>query len=250
MACGRRTWRVHIDPEPPHGHRLEHRHDLRGPDLTDDDPGSVVPQRRSEHVADGDLTGQFVSVAFAVGLPRLERVGDRAGLGARLVQVELTVGFEGDQALGRWDLTAQRTQQRRLSCAHVTDDQDVHLGVDTGGEECLQQRVDRAPLDEFGDAVLADAVLSDDDGGPCGEQRGGHTGAVGHAEADHGGGLGQGPFTVAGQARHPVDPCDQLFVAVGDLVNGAARPVVVLDMGAQPVNHHVLDAVFVQEGLQ
>lgn len=114
----------------------------------------------------------------------------------------------------------------------------------------MQDGVDGAPLDQFGDAVLPDAVAADHDGGPGGEEGGGDAGAVGHAEADHRCRLGQGPFPVPGEPGHAVDPGDQFFVAVGDLLDRAPGAVVVLDVGSQAVDHDVLDTVLVQQRLQ
>ena len=47
--CAVRACSVHSDPSPVR-HRLEHRDDLAAPDLADDDPAQVHPQRVDDQV--------------------------------------------------------------------------------------------------------------------------------------------------------------------------------------------------------
>ena len=105
-------------------HRLQHVHGLGASDLTHDDAVGAHTQGVAQELADPDLAG-----ALDVRRARLER--DHVVL----LELKLRGVLDRDDPLVSGDVGRHRVQQRRLTGAGTSGDEDVELPLHARGQE-------------------------------------------------------------------------------------------------------------------
>lgn len=239
------------------GHRLEHRHDLPGPDLADDDPQHAHPQRHRDQVGDAHLTCRStVRAAFAVPFAGLE-AHHRPVLVATPGRQQLAALLQQHVRLVGRDLVHQRPDDSGLPGPGQPGDHDVQPGPHGRPEEVAQQRIDHlvqvgAAAGQVVEADVQRVVLTDHRVRAVADQE--HRrqpAAVGQLQVERRLGGGQRPLGGPGPPGRRLEDLHQLVVAVGDRltpVDATAVPGDAHLVAAEDV--HLLDGVVDQQGLE
>jgi hypothetical protein len=230
-------------------HRLEHRDDFLAPDLPDDDPGQVEPQRGVQQVIQGDLAGGPAAGGALTGPGSgLVRNDPLVPLG-HLVQVQFVLGLDRSDPLPGVHLVAQRAHQRGLAGALRPGHHDRLVRPHRSRQELCQDAVDHAQALQVGQIDLGEPVPADHHSRPGGDPGpGGQPGAAVQRQVQDGVGRCERPLSTAGGAAgaggQERQRLDQLLVAVGDRRAGP-DPAVAVDQ-VHPVAAGDLDVLHIR----
>ena len=219
--------------------RLQHVDGLGAADLADDDPVRPHAQRVAHEVADRDL-----ALALDVGRARLER--DHV----RLLQAQLGVVLDGDDALAVGHRRGERVQQRRLAGAGAAADDDVQPRLHQRAQQLRRSAASIERMRTSSSIVNSRGKRRIVIVGPAQRERRDdhvHALAAGQARVDHRAGLVHAP--VDGR-DDPVDRLEQLRL-VGERDVGALDPAGALDVDlVGAVDHDLGHGVVGQQRLQ